>query len=297
MEAKLELYRIFKEVAEHESISAAAKTLYLSQPAVSQSVKHLEEQLHTALFVRGKRGVELTREGRMLYEYVRGAMGLLESAEEKVRQARELEIGQLVIGASDTLTREYLLPCLEAFRRSYPGIRLSLRNGTSRQVLRMLREGKVDMAFASIPEESAEYRVEKCFDTHMIFVAAPGYACDFERTHTLAEVARMPLILLDRQASSRLYLEKRFESLGLTLRPELELSTHDLLLALAQIGLGVACVTQEFSRPFLEQGLVRPLRTAPVIPPRQVVMCTLPQVEHSPAVAHFMEVARGNGRQ
>ena len=278
MEAKLELYRIFKEVAEHESISAAAKTLYLSQPAVSQSVKHLEEQLHTALFVRGKRGVELTREGRMLYEYVRGAMGLLESAEEKVRQARELEIGQLVIGASDTLTREDRLPCREAFRRSYPGIRLSLRNGTSRQVLRMLREGKVDMAFASMPEESAEYRVEKCFDT-------------------LAEVARMPLILLDRQASSRLYLEKRFESLGLTLRPELELSTHDLLLALAQIGLGVACVTQEFSRPFLEQGLVRPLRTAPVIPPRQVVMCTLPQVEHSPAVAHFMEVARGNGRQ
>ena len=69
------------------------------------------------------------------------------------------------------------------------------------------------------------------------------------------------------------------------------------MLALAQIGLGVACVTQEFSRPFLEQGLVRPLRTAPVIPPRQVVMCTLPQVEHSPAVAHCMEMARGNGRR
>ncbi len=292
MEAKLELYRVFQVVAEAGSISAAAKALYLSQPAASQAVKRLEDQLRTPLFVRGKRGVTLTREGRLLYEQVRGAICLLENAEEKLRQTRLLETGQLVIGASDTMTRTFLLPYLEAFRREKPGVRLQLRNGTSRQVLSLLSQGTVDIAFASMPEETANFQTEVCFDTHMVFVAAAGYPCDFQRTHTLAEVARMPLILLDRQAGSRLYLEKRFESLGLALRPEMELATHDLLLQLARIGLGVACVTREYAHIELAEGLVRELRTAPVIPPRQAVMCTLPQTAQTPAVAHFMAFVR-----
>lgn len=292
MEAKLELYRVFQVVAEHESISAAARTLYLSQSAVSQSVKQLEEQVRTRLFTRGKRGVELTEEGRLLYEYVRNALSLLESGEDRLRQARQLEAGQLTIGASDTLTRWWLLPYLQEFHRKYPGVRLTLRNGTSRQVLELLYEGKVDVAFASRPEEGEHFRVEKCFDTQMIFVAAPDYPCDFEKVYQAEELVEMPLILLDRKASSRLYLERLFFRLGLPLRAEFELATHDLVLSLARIGLGVACVTGEFAKQSLAEGSVKQLKVALAIPPRQVTMCTLERVSPSAAAEHFMEDIR-----
>ena len=107
MSVKLELYRVFKEVAAQRNISAAASSLYLSQSAVSQSIKQLETQLQVRLFSRSPRGVQLTREGAMLYDYVRQAMGLLEHGEQKLALSRELLLGELVIGANDTVTRTY----------------------------------------------------------------------------------------------------------------------------------------------------------------------------------------------
>ena len=77
MAVKLELYRVFKEVAETGNISLAAKNLYISQSAVSQSIKQLETALQARLFARSPRGVSLTWEGQMLYQYVRSALGLL----------------------------------------------------------------------------------------------------------------------------------------------------------------------------------------------------------------------------
>ena len=93
MTAKLELYRVFREVAETGNISAAAQNLYISQSAVSQSVKQLEGALQTRLFIRSPRGVTLTDDGQMLFEHVRSAMGLLETGEEKLAQTRALQMG------------------------------------------------------------------------------------------------------------------------------------------------------------------------------------------------------------
>ena len=105
MAVKLELYRVFKEVAETGNISLAAKNLYISQSAVSQSIKQLETALQARLFARSPRGVSLTWEGQMLYQYVRSALGLLATGEDKLSQAQQLLLGTLTIGASDTVTR------------------------------------------------------------------------------------------------------------------------------------------------------------------------------------------------
>ena len=158
MAVKLELYRIFRTVAEEESISAAAKTLFISQSAVSQSIHQLEEQLQVRLFSRQPRGVTLTGEGRVLYDYVRSAISLIETGEEKVQQTRELMMGELVIGASDTVTRSLLLPYLQRFHERYPAIRLKVLNGTSYEALQMLRAGQVDLAFASTRRRAATCR-------------------------------------------------------------------------------------------------------------------------------------------
>ena len=295
MAVKLELYRVFKEVAETGNISLAAKNLYISQSAVSQSIKQLETALQARLFARSPRGVSLTWEGQMLYQYVRSALGLLATGEDKLSQAQQLLLGTLTIGASDTVTSFFLTPFLETFHRQHPGIRLKIVSGRSAKVLSMLRSGAVDIAFASSPSDSS-LTTWSCFATHSIFVAGGGYGCDFDHVYTRQEIADFPLILLERKASSRVFLEQYFLQSGITLTPEIELSSRSLLVSLAKIGLGVAGVTREFVQDALDSGEIRQLRTDFTIPARSVDMCTLREVSPTAAASAFMEMIRQGAR-
>ncbi|MBM6851146.1 LysR family transcriptional regulator [Oscillibacter valericigenes] len=295
MAVKLELYRVFKEVAETGNISLAAKNLYISQSAVSQSVKQLETALQARLFARSPRGVSLTWEGQMLYQYVRSALGLLATGEDKLSQAQQLLLGTLTIGASDTVTSFFLTPFLETFHRQHPGIRLKIVSGRSAKVLSMLRSGAVDIAFASSPSEPG-LSTWSCFATHSVFVAGSGYDCDFDHVYTRQEIADFPLILLERKASSRVFLEQYFLQSGITLTPEIELSSRSLLVSLAKIGLGVAGVTLEFVQDALLSGDIRLLKTDFTIPSRSVDMCTLQDVSPTAAAAAFMEMVRREAR-
>ncbi len=297
MSVKLELYRVFKEVAEAGNITAAAQTLFISQSAVSQSIKQLEAELQTRLFARNSRGVTLTADGRMLYEYVRSAMGLLETGEEKLSQSRDLQMGHLTIGASDTVTSQFLLPYLDRFHRQYPAIHIQIISGRSHKVLGLLQSGKVDIAFASTPQEGASLETFPCLATHSIFVAGAEYPCDFDHVYTLEEIARFPLILLERKASSRLYLEKYFLQNGLHLNPEIELGARSLLVDLAAIGFGVAGVTEEFVRRERESGRLRKLRTSFDIPPRSVDLCVLRDVPLTSAAQRFSDFIRESLRR
>ena len=185
------------------NISAAAQNLYISQSAVSQSIKQLEEQLQVRLFSRSTRGVVLTSEGKMLLDYVSHGLGLIQCGEEKLAQTRALQMGKLVIGASDTVTSQFLLPHLDSFHKKYPNIHIQIISGRSHKVLGLLRSGKVDVAFASSPSEDEGLSCVPCFATHSCFVAAADYPCDFERAYSMQELAALPLILLERKASSR----------------------------------------------------------------------------------------------
>ena len=291
MAVKLELYRVFKEVAETGNISSAAKNLYISQSAVSQSIKQLETALQARLFARSPRGVSLTSEGQMLYQYVRSALGLLATGEDKLSQDQQILLGSLVIGASDTVTSQFLVPYLDEFHRLHPGIRLKIVSGRSAKVLSMLKSGAVDIAFASSPADSA-VQSWPCFATHSAFVAGSGYGCDFGHVYTRQEIAEFPLILLERKASSRVFLEQEFLRHGVTLTPEIELSSRQLLVSLARIGLGVAGVTLEFVQKALEAGDIRALKTDFTIPARSVDMCTLRDVTPTAAATAFMEMVR-----
>ena len=288
MAVRLELYRVFHEVARMGNISAAAQNLFISQSAVSQSIKQLEEQLQVRLFSRSTKGVYLTSEGKLLQEYISHALGLIQSGEEKLAQSRQLLTGELIIGASDTVTKTYLLSRLEAFHKDYPDIRIRILNGTTSMVLDYLHAGQVDIAFASEAPDETVYSVRHCVDTHTIFVAAPDYL-EFDKVYTMEEIAALPLILLERKASSRVYVERYFQDHGVQIHPEIELGSHNLLISLARIGLGVACVTEEFSLSGLSRGVIVPLKTDFEIPPRAVTMCTLQGVTPTSAANRFMD--------
>ena len=289
MAVKLELYRVFKEVADSGNISEAAKNLEVSQSAVSQSIKQLETTLQARLFARSPRGVTLTGEGQMLYQYVRSALGLLATGEDKLSQAQQLLLGTLTIGASDTVTSFFLIPYLDAFHRLHPNIRLKIISGRSAKVLSLLKSGAVDIAFASSPTDSAISHWP-CFTTHTAFVAGSSYPCDFDHVYTREEIANFPLILLERKASSRLFLEQEFLKNGLSLVPEIELSSRSLLESLARIGLGVAGVTLEFVEESLQRGEIRQLKTDFEIPERSVDLCVLRDVHPTAATTAFMNM-------
>ena len=289
MAVKLELYRVFKEVADSGNISEAAKNLEVSQSAVSQSIKQLETTLQARLFSRSPRGVALTGEGQMLYQYVRSALGLLATGEDKLSQAQQLLLGTLTIGASDTVTSFFLIPYLDAFHRLHPNIRLKIISGRSAKVLSLLKSGAVDIAFASSPTDNAISHWP-CFSTHTGFVAGKDYPCDFDHVYTREEIAQFPLILLERKASSRLFLEQEFLKNGISLIPEIELSSRSLLESLARIGLGVAGVTMEFVEESLQRGEIRPLKTDFEIPQRSVDLCVLRDVHPTAAATAFMNM-------
>ena len=115
MTGKLDLYRIFSAVTKTKSFTKAARELYMTQSAVSQAIQKLETELEIQLFHRTPKGVVLTSEGELLSEHVNSALGIISAAEDRIMQFKKLETGQLKIGVGDTISRYFLLPCLEAF--------------------------------------------------------------------------------------------------------------------------------------------------------------------------------------
>ncbi len=117
----LESYKVFYYVGKYGSLTVAAQRLAVSQPAVSQSMRQLEQSLVTRLFTRGARGVRLTREGELLYSYVAKGYEQIMQGEKLLGQMLHMELGEIRIGASDMTLKFYLLPYLEEFHEKYPG--------------------------------------------------------------------------------------------------------------------------------------------------------------------------------
>ena len=147
----LEYYKVFYHVAKSGSLTSAAEELAISQPAVSQSVRQLENALGTRLFVRAPRGVSLTKEGELLYGYVAKAYEQFVLGEKKLKQMLNLELGEIHIGASDMTLQFYLLPFLERFHEKYPGIRVAVTNAPTPETLQNLQDCKIYFGVVSTP--------------------------------------------------------------------------------------------------------------------------------------------------
>ena len=291
--AQLDLYRVFRQVAHSGSFSAAAKELYISQPAVSQAVAQLEQSLAHPLLVRGRRGVTLTPEGKLLLNYVDAGLEMLSAGEERLRRLGQLQEGELSIGAADAVSAHYLLPILAKFKAKYPGVRLQVWNRTTRQAIGLLRSGRVDIAFINMPCKEEDLEITQCLTVHDVFVASPTspqYAKLSHMALTPAELAQCRLVMLEQQSQSRLYVDEFFLQKGIKLEPEIELGAHDLLLQFAQYGLGVACVVQEFSREHLESGELFQLPLVEPVPARGLGICSVKGRPVSAAAERFAQM-------
>ena len=268
MKTKLDYYKIFYETARFASFSTAAQHLYVSQSAISQCIRQLEEDLDTVLFNRTRRGVTLTKEGNLLFQKIESAMQSIEQGETLLARLHHLDSGSLIIAAADTITAHYLLPYLEKFHQAYPGIRIEMANSYSYHMLQFVKDGTAELAFVNLPAADDELVIEPCLEIHDIFVAGPGHS--IKQKYSWDDISQEPLILLEKNSISRRFLDEEFGKKHIALQPRVEVAAHELLLRFASIHLGVSCVVEEFSKESLSRGDVQKLALTPSLPTRHI---------------------------
>ncbi|MFQ8696166.1 MAG: LysR family transcriptional regulator, partial [Alitiscatomonas sp.] len=244
MDINYELYKVFYYVARTLSFSEASKCLFISQSAVSQSVKVLEKKLGQTLFIRSTKKVQLTPEGEILFKHIEPAMNLIQKGENQLLEANSLNGGQLRIAASDTICRYYLVPYLNRFHKAYPNVHIKVFNFTSIECAHVLENGQVDFILSNYPNSGllASHSVRAIHEFHDVFVANAEAFPLTDQVLTLEELKEYPIMMLDRKSTTSEFLHSMFQRSHLDLVPEIELSSNDLLIDLARIGLGIAFV-------------------------------------------------------
>lgn len=298
MDIKLDQYKAFSTVAKCSSFSLAANELYMTQSAISQQIKSLEEALGVTLFIRGRNGTTLTPQGVLLLEYVEQALALFTSAENKLAKLSELESGSLRIAAGDTISKHYLLPALEKFNTSFPKIKLQIINRVTSEAIELLKMGKADIAVINLPfkddnSKHGKLKIREVFTLHDVFVAGSKFSKYENQILSEEEISALPLVMLEEKSNSRLYVDAFFESKKIKLQPEIELGSHDLLLEFAASNLGVSCVIKEFAKEFFDSGRIFEIQTKNSIPERNIGVCTLEEVTTSAATDKFLEILSG----
>ena len=294
MDINYELYKVFYHVASTLSFSEASKQLFISQSAVSQSIKVLEKKLNQTLFTRSTKRVQLTPEGEILLKHIEPAMNLIKKGENQLLEANTLNGGQLRIGASDTICRYFLVPFLNEFHKMYPNIHIKVTNRTSIECARLLDNGQVDFIITNYPNSglSNTQNIQVIHDFSDVFVANETYFPLKDRMITLKELQSYPILMLDRKSTTSEFLHSMFQKHQLDLVPEIELSSNDLLIDLAKIGLGIAFVP-DFCIPQQEENFFI-LNLEETLPKRQLVVVHNETLPISQAARQFIELLEGN---
>lgn len=176
MHASLDRYRVFYQAALQKSVTLAAKSLFISQPAASRTIRALEEELGCPLFARTAKGVALTPEGETLFHYVEAGLDQFAIGEKKLAAQRSLESGEIRVGASDMTLQFFLLPFLEDFHRRYPGVKVSVTNGPTPETIRILKEERIDFGIISEPADTAGLSLRPVGQIRDIFIAGGEFA-------------------------------------------------------------------------------------------------------------------------
>lgn len=256
MEQNLSQYKIFYEVAKAGNISKAAKELYISQPAISKSISKLEDSLGTTLFNRNSRGVQLTEEGRVLFEHTSAAFEALSQGEQELKRIRNFHMGHIRIGVSNTLCRFIMLSYLKGFIEQYPHMKITIESQSTTHTLSMLEQQRIDIGLVAEPKAHKHLTFLPVMDIEDIFVAAPNYLENLKlREGPDADVFQTGnVMLLDRNNITRHYIDDYMNINHIEANNLLEVTTMDLLIEFAKIGLGVGCVIKEFVKDDLKSG-------------------------------------------
>lgn len=292
MEANLNLYYIFYTVANCKNISAAAKELYISQPAISKAISKLESNLDTILFIRNSRGVTLTLEGEYLYDQIKSAFICIQNGEERIRKMNELGVGHLSIGVSTTLCKFLLLPSLNQFKKENPHIKIKISCQTSSETLHGLEDGSIDIGLIGLPKRLRTFQSIPFMYIQDTFVTTESYLNNLgirEGVSPKEALRNATFMMLDSENISRKYVEQYLQDENMEPTEIMEVGNMDLLIEFAKIDLGIACVIKEFIHKELESKELIEISLGNEIPKREVgFVYSYHTLKENPAVNKFI---------
>lgn len=292
MENNLNLYHIFYTVAKNQNISLAAKELYISQPAISKAISKLETNLETTLFIRSSRGVSLTEEGRILYEQVKNAFISINSGEEQLKKISRLGVSHLSIGVSITLCKYVLLPYLREFIKENPHVTISITCHPSMETIRDIENGVTEIGLVGIPSVTDSLHYLPVCEIQDTFVATDTYLKNLrirENGNKTSLLANANFMMLNKENISRKYVDNYLAAHQITMNNILEINTMDLLIELAKIDLGIACVIRDFVKDDIKNGTFKELTFKRTIPKRKVGFAYREDIPMSDTMKKFLK--------
>ena len=291
MQDNLSLYHIFYTVARPGSVSHSSRELYISQTAISRAIQKLEQNPDTILFKRSSRGVTLTPDGELLFEKVKEALSLLDEGENSIRHNRSRDIPKLRLGASSTLTRYVLLSHLEKYISRFPHVRITISRQSTYQTLQLLDEEKIDLGLIGRPQKLRGYYFHPLLKIRDTFVCTQQYLENQKKLYPdepLIQAATF--MMLDEDNITRQTVNAQLKEHHVELSHILEVSTMDLLIQFAEIGLGIACVIRDFVKKELEEGTLVEVPVGFSFPPREIgFVCRQKDVDMDLIMPFFWE--------
>lgn len=298
---QLNLYHIFYTVAQCGNISAAAKKLYISQPAVSKSISKLEENFPTPLLQRTSKGVILTESGQILYQQLETAFQAIKQGEEQIHQNNALGVGSISIGVSTTLCKYVLLPYLKDFLAANPNVKVSISCQSTYETLTALDNGTLDIGLVGESERLGNLNFQPIQTIHDTLVTSPEYleklteeaAQVYEKADItgLTEKELMSsatFLMLNKNNVTRQYVDRYLAKQDIALENRIEVTTMDLLIDFAKLGLGIACVIKEFVTEEFKQGELLEFVTEETIPERKIGFAYSKRGQNNTSVKKFL---------
>lgn len=286
----LNLYKIFYVVAKRGNITKAAEELFISQPAVTQAIHSLESQIGAPLFIRAKKGVTLTEEAKVLFQFVESGLNYIKNGENKFKELMNIESGTLKIGASTTITQHVLLKYLDIFQDRYPNINISITNDLTQNLVKLLREGSVDLLILNLPtKEYKDIEVKPFLEVHDTFMVGKRKKDLLNKILDLKNTEE-DFIFQKYPSNTRNFLNNYLESNNIDISPKYDIVSFNLVKDMTIMGLGIGYITKEFAQKELASGELFELDYENKVPSRQIGIATLNNMIPSFATREFIEI-------
>lgn len=272
MNISLELYKTFYYAAKNKSISKAADEMLLSQPAISKSIKFLEEQMNTTLFIRKRDGVEITKSGKTLYSKIKSAMELINSAEADVKAFTDVKTSIINIGATKMILKNFLIDYIKVFHKKYPSVQIQIHTNKTTELVKKANLGLVDIIFTDEDKISCSFKKEKIFDLHYAFVVGKDFQYLVNNEIKLDKLSELPLLVLRKENYNSSNVNSFIKKRKLKISPEMVLSSNSLIKDFAVAGMGVGIIIEEYVKNEINNGLLFKLNIKNDIKPRSLNM-------------------------
>jgi DNA-binding transcriptional LysR family regulator len=262
MDINYELLKIFNSVAKEGSISKAAELLHISQPAVTQSIHTLENNLGGILFIRTPKGVVLTNEGNELYSYIKEGVSYFNNGINKFDSLKKLETGTIKIGASAITSEYFLMPYIKEFTNKYPNIKISITNGLTENLIKDLRNGTLDIIITSEIKDK-DLSFNKLIVIEDIFVGNNNFK------NKTFDINKDKLIIQKNPSEIRKNFDNYIKNNNINPNIYMEIVSHNLLVKYTIEGFGISLVTKDYIKEYLNKELFE-IKTDIKLPKRNI---------------------------